>query len=189
MSPSNLPSIRRYRKIALAVPALALAFLFGGGGSAALACPYSGAPPANLSAAQAEQSVVCLVNKARRHHKARPLTSDPGLQSAARAHSAAMDASDFFSHMGDGTPIDRVKASGYLGGASTWSVGENIHWGPGHQGSPKATVSRWMRSAMHRSTMLSRQFRNIGVGVAMGSPAGGSGANSAIYTANFGLSR
>ena len=68
-------------------------------------------------------------------------------------------------------------------------VGENIAWGSGGQGSPKATVARWMSSPMHRSTMLSRRFRDIGVGVAMGSPMGDSGLNSAIYTANFGLSR
>jgi hypothetical protein len=37
--------------------------------------------------------------------------------------------------------------------------------------------------------MLSRRFRNIGVGVAMGSPVGGGGGNTAIYTADFGLSR
>lgn len=186
---TNLPFIRHYLKITFAVPALAMALLFGGSSSAALACPYSGNKPASLTATQAEQSVVCLVNKARKSHKARALTSDPGLQSAARGHSAAMDSSDFFSHLGDGSPLDRIKASGYLGGASTWSVGENIHWGGGRQGSPKAAVASWMRSPMHRSAMLSRGFRNIGVGVAMGSPIGGSGLNSAIYTANFGLSR
>jgi uncharacterized protein YkwD len=100
-----------------------------------------------------------------------------------------MDASNFFSHDGDGSMIDRVRASGYLAGASTWMVGENISWGAGRQGSPKATVARWMASPGHRSTMLSPRFRDIGVGVAMGSPVGGGGANTAIYTADFGLSR
>ena len=117
------------------------------------------------------------------------LAPDPRLERAARGHSEAMDSSNFFSHDGDGSPIDRVRASGYLAGASTWMVGENIAWGSGGQGSPKATVARWMASPAHRSGMLSRRFRDIGVGVAMGSPSGGGGANSAIYTANFGLSR
>jgi uncharacterized protein YkwD len=186
---TNLPVIRQYLKFAIGVPALAMAFLFAGTGSAALACPYSGTTPASLTTAQAEQSVTCLVNKTRRHHHARPLAWNPGLQSAAQSHSAAMDSGNFFSHDGDGSPLDRIKASGYLGGASSWGVGENIHWGIGRRGTPKATVARWMASSMHRSTMLSRRFRNIGVGVAMGSPVGGGGGNSAIYTADFGLSR
>jgi uncharacterized protein YkwD len=138
---------------------------------------------------QAEQSVVCLINKARHHNGARRLTWDLRLESAARGHSAAMDSGNFFSHDGDGSTLDRIRATGYLGGASSWTVGENIHWGAKRRGSPKATVARWMSGAMHRSTMLSRRFRDIGVGVAMGSPMGSGGQNTAIYTADFGLSR
>jgi uncharacterized protein YkwD len=157
--------------------------------TAASACPQSGQSPANLTPTQAEQSVSCLINKARRNNGARRLALDPRLESAAAGHSAAMDSSNFFSHDGDGSPIDRVRASGYLAGASTWMIGENISWGSGRQGTPKATVARWMASPMHRSTMLSARFRDIGVGVAMGSPNGDGGQNSAIYTAVFGLSR
>jgi uncharacterized protein YkwD len=185
---TNLPVIRHYPKIAVGIPALAMAFLFAGSGSA-FACPYSGSAPSAMSNAQAEQSVTCLVNKTRKHHGARRLTWNPGLQSAAQTHSAAMDSGNFFSHEGDGSPLERIKASGYLGGASSWMVGENIHWGAGRRGSPKATVARWMSSPTHRSAMLSRRFRNIGVGVAMGSPMGSGGGNTAIYTADFGLSR
>jgi uncharacterized protein YkwD len=185
---TNLPVIGSYLKFALGIPALTMAFLFAGSGSA-LGCPYSGLAPSALSGEQAELSVTCLVNKARRHHDARRLAWNPGLQSAARNHSAAMDSGNFFSHGGDGSPLDRIRATGYLGGASSWMVGETIHWGAGGQGSPKATVARWMSSSKHRSTMLSRRFRNIGVGVAMGSPMGGGGADTAIYTADFGLSR
>jgi uncharacterized protein YkwD len=185
---TNLPVIGPYLKFALGIPVLAMAFLFAGTGSA-LACPYSGLGPSALSGEQAEVSVTCLVNKARRHYRARRLASNPGLQSAARNHSAAMDSGNFFSHEGDGSPLDRIRATGYLGGASSWMVGETIHWGAGGQGSPKATVKRWMSSSTHRYTMLSRRFRNIGVGVAMGSPMGSDGQNTAIYTADFGLSR
>jgi uncharacterized protein YkwD len=185
---TNLPVIRQYPKFSIGIPVLAMAFLFAGSSSAA-ACPYSGLAPAAMSSEQAEASVTCLVNKVRRNNGARRLTSHPGLQNAARNHSAAMDAGNFFSHNGNGSPLDRIKASGYLGGASSWMVGENIHWGTGGQGSPKATVARWMASPTHRSAMLSRRFRNIGVGVAMGSPLGSGGGNTAIYTADFGLSR
>lgn len=183
---TNLPVIRQYPKIAIAVPALAVAFLLAAPGSSAFACPYSGVAPANLTADQAEQSVTCLINKARRHNHIRRLSWNSGLQSAARAHSLAMDSGNFFAH---GDTLGRIKTTGYLGGASAWMVGENIHWGTGGAGTPKATVARWMASPSHRSAMLSKRFRNVGVGVAMGSPVGGGGANSAIYTADFGLSR
>jgi uncharacterized protein YkwD len=186
---TNLPVIGQYLKFTVGVPVLAMAFLFAGTGSAALACPYSGKAPANLTTAQAELSVTCLVNKARQHHNARRLAWKPGLQTAARNHSAAMDSGNFFSHEGDGSPLDRIRATGYLGGASSRMVGETIHRGAGGQGSPKATVKGWMSSSTHRYTMLSRRFRNIGVGVAMGSPMGSDGQNTAIYTADFGLSR
>jgi uncharacterized protein YkwD len=185
---TNSPVIRHYLKLTIGIPALATAFLVAGSGSA-LACPFSGAAPSALSGDQAEQSVTCLVNKVRRNNGARRLTSNPGLQSAARGHSAAMDAGNYFSHEGDGSPLDRIRSTGYLGGASTWMVGENIHWGAGGRGTPKATVAEWMASPTHRYAMLSRRFRNIGVGVAMGSPLGGGGGNTAIYTADFGLSR
>jgi uncharacterized protein YkwD len=183
---TNFPVIRQYPKIAIGASALAVTFLLAAPGTSALACPYAGAAPASLSTAQAEQSVTCLVNKARRGHKARRLTWDPGLQAAAQGHSASMDSGNFFAH---GDTLGRIKATGYLGGASTWQVGETIHWGTGGAGTPKATVARWMRSPSHRAAMLSRRFRNIGVGVAMGSPLGGGGGNTAIYTADFGLSR
>jgi uncharacterized protein YkwD len=169
---------------------LSSALLLAGPSSSALACPYAGLAPASLTAEQAELSVTCLVNKARRHNGARRLTWDSRLQSAAKSHSAAMDTHNFFGHVGsDGTPPGRVRATGYLDGASSWMVGEDLHWGVAGAGTPRATVRRWLISPGHRQTMLSRRFRNIGVGVVMGAPVSGSFSNSAIYTADFGLSR
>jgi uncharacterized protein YkwD len=189
VSLTNLPGIRRNLKITIAGAALASALILAGPGSTAAACPYGGLSPAGLTTEQAELSVTCLVNKARRHNGVRRLTSDPRLQSAAKGHSVAMDSSNFFSHGGDGSPVDRARAAGYLAGASSWMVGENLHWGVGGKGTPKATVRRWLTSPGHRQAMLARRFRNIGVGVVMGAPVSGSVSNSAIYTADFGLSR
>ena len=183
---TKLPGIRRRPKTAPAAALLATVLLFAGSSPSALACPYTGRSPSNLNTDQAGLSVICLVNKKRHHRGARRLTWDPRLQSAAESHSTAMDSYNFFAHGGDGTPVDRVRASGYLAGASSWIVGEDLHWGTGGQGTPKATVKRWMASPSHRATMLSRAFRNIGVGVTMGSPLGGNGVNAAIYTAEFG---
>jgi uncharacterized protein YkwD len=186
MSPTKQPGIERLLKTTIVGAVLASALLLAGPSSAAFACPYAGLTPASLTSEQAGLSVSCLVNK-KRHNRGVPrLTWDARLQIAAENHSAAMDSEDFFSHTGDGTPIDRVRASGYLAGAASWTVGEDLHWGTGAQGTPKATVNRWMASPSHRATMLSRGFRNIGVGVTMGSPLGGNRVNAAIYTADFG---
>jgi uncharacterized protein YkwD len=45
-----------------------------------------------------------------------------------------------------------------------------------------------MASASHRAAMLSRSYREVGIGVVIGSPAG-DGSNAAIYTADFGFRR
>jgi uncharacterized protein YkwD len=186
MSLPKLPGIGRSLKTTIVGATLASALLLAGPSLSAFACPYTGLTPASLTTEQAELSVTCLVNK-KRHNRGVPrLTWDPRLQVAAENHSAAMDSEDFFSHTGDGTPIDRVRASGYLAGASSWTVGEDLHWGTGGQGTPKAAVNRWMASPLHRAAMLRRGFRNIGVGVVMGSPSGGNRGNAAIFTADFG---
>lgn len=72
------------------------------------------------------------------------LLPDPLLQSAAKSHSAAMDSDNFFSHDGNGSPVDRIRSTGYLAGASSWMVGEDLHWGVGSQATPKATVAHRM---------------------------------------------
>jgi uncharacterized protein YkwD len=43
-----------------------------------------------------------------------------------------------------------------------------------------------MKSPPHRYSMLSGRYRDVGIGVAIGSPAGGGGGDTAIYTVNFG---
>jgi uncharacterized protein YkwD len=187
--PPTLPGIRRQPKTALAAAALVAVLAFAWSSPSALACPYAGLSPSSITTEEAEVSVICLVNKKRHNRGMRLLRRDPRLQLAARGHSVAMDSSNFFAHRGDGTPVDRLRASGYLAGASSWIVGENLHWGSGGQGTPKATVNRWMASPSHRATMLSGGFRNIGVGVAMGVPLAGSSVNAAIYTADFGRRR
>jgi uncharacterized protein YkwD len=44
-----------------------------------------------------------------------------------------------------------------------------------------------MHSAEHRSVLLSRSFRQVGVGVDQGSPAGADDTNTGTYTALFGF--
>ncbi len=165
--------------IAFAVPA------------AASACPNAGTAPAELTVGEARTAVICLMNQRRRAAGARKLGADPRLHRAAQRHSRAMDAANFFSHngLGGSSPTTRIRATGYLSGARAWGIAENLRWGSGGQGSPKTAVAEWMRSPAHRYSLLSRSYRDVGVGVVNGSPTGGGEANTAIYTVNFGYRR
>ena len=162
--------------VALLAPAGAQAF-----------CEGEGANPSELTLEEARTTVICLVNEARRGAGVRPVRADERLERAAQRHSGAMDAGNFFSHNSpSGTsPLTRIRSTGYLAGAAAWGVGENLRWGSGGLGSPRAAITSWLRSPPHRSTMLSGRYREIGIGVAFGSPVGG-GGEAAIYTADFG---
>lgn len=155
--------------------------------AAAQACQGTGTGPSDLSVNEARQTVLCLINQRRRQAGVRALRAEQRLERAAQKHSNAMDARNFFSHNspGGGSPLTRIRSSGYLAGASSWTVGEIIRWGSSGAGTPKATVAAWMASPPHRSAMLSGRFRHIGIGVAIGSPSGDS-SNAAIYTADLG---
>ena len=80
----------------------------------------------------------------------------------------------------------RIKSTGYLNGANSMGLGENIAAGNGGRGSPARIVQAWMRSHPHRVTLLKGDFEHIGVGMAHGTPwkpkSGG-----ATYTTDFGF--
>jgi uncharacterized protein YkwD len=154
----------------------------------ARACPGDGLSPAELSPKQARESVLCLINQRRDDAGVPLLNEDHRLERAAQRHSSSMDSRNFFSHSspGGGSPLSRVRGAGYLSGAASWGVAENIRWGRAGRGSPKVAVAKWMASPSHRSSMLSGSYRHVGVGVAIGSPAGRGERNAAIYTVDFG---
>ncbi len=173
------------RKITLAaIAALALAVP----AASAHACPNEGKQPAQLTVKEARGAILCLINQRRAVNGMGMLRSDKRLARAAQGHSSSMDQQNFFSHTSPGgsSPQGRIQSSGYIAGASSWGVAENIRWGSRGHGSPKAAVSRWMASPSHRTAILSRRYRQIGVGVAMGSPTSGGKSNAAIYTTTFG---
>lgn len=156
--------------------------------AAARGCAGDATPPSELLVKEARAAVLCLINQRRRANGVGGLLRDRRLVRAAQRHSNAMEAGDFFSHTGlDGSsPQSRIERSGYLSGAISWGIAENISWGQAGRGSPRGAVTSWMRSPPHRAALLSGSYRDLGVGVAIGSPTGGSDPNSAIYTADFG---
>jgi uncharacterized protein YkwD len=129
---------------------------------------------------EARQATLCLLNKIRRAHHLPALSSSVRLRTAAWRHSRDMVRHKYFDH---GAYIERIMRTGYLNGARSWRVGENIAWGGGNRETPAAIVNMWMHSAAHRANILTASFREIGVGVALGTPTRYSGAT---YTTDFG---
>jgi uncharacterized protein YkwD len=91
----------------------------------------------------------------------------------------------FFSHnsLGGASFVDRIRRTGYLTGARSWTVGENIAYGSGRRSTPRSIGSAWMHSPPHRANILSGSFHAIGIGIASGTPVGGGGGT---YTTDFG---
>jgi uncharacterized protein YkwD len=97
----------------------------------------------------------------------------------------------YFSHtsLSGATFLDRIRRTGYLSGAFSWMVAENLAWGSASLSSPARTVRAWMHSAGHRRNILTGRFVHIGIGVARGAPAAVGSRPAATYTTDFGFKR
>ena len=132
--------------------------------------------------------MLCLHNRERSARGLPALKENPLLRQAAEDHSTDMVSAGFFSHdaPGGGSMVDRILGTGYAKGAG-WSIGENIAWGTGCLATAAQIQRAWMDSPGHKANILRRQFREIGIGIAIGAPAGDS--DGATYTADFGVRR
>ena len=131
-----------------------------------------------ISMTKAEKKVLALVNHARATHGLHKLKMVRSLERASRAHSREMVSSNYFSHNSyDGESFAaRLIRFGYTtSGCTSWTVGENIAFGYGPGGTPKAIFEAWMHSAPHRAVIYNKRFRNVGVGRAKGTFRGISG--------------
>jgi uncharacterized protein YkwD len=153
--------------------------------SAAGACDSANASANRVSQRVMVRATLCVLNVERGRHDLRPLKLNRKLSRAARRHSRAMARRHFFSHTSPGgaTFVDRIRGTGYLSGARSWTIGENIAYGSGRRGTPRAIGSAWMNSAGHRANILSSSFRAIGIGIVARTPFGRGGAT---YTTDFG---
>jgi uncharacterized protein YkwD len=93
-----------------------------------------------------------------------------------------------FDHLcsGEADLVARIKATAYLNGATSWTVGENIAWGEQALGTPANIVAAWMHSPGHRANILNADFDDIGIGFVSGAPFSAHEANAGIYTTDFG---
>ncbi len=153
-----------------------------------------GAPCANAQLAPAagnlelvRTAVLCLHNRDRASRGLPKLSEHEDLRTAAEAHAGHMVRDGFFSHdsPGGADMADRILSAGYARGQG-WSLGENIAWGTGGLATAAAIHRAWMRSPGHKANILRRQFREIGIGIALGAPVAAQGQGGATYTADFG---
>jgi uncharacterized protein YkwD len=158
--------------------------------SAGRACESVAATPAQVSTAQLAGSTVCLLNAQRTRLGLRPLRLNAQLSAAAQRHASDMQRRDYFSHVSrDGsTFVERIRRAGYFKRASRWFVGENLAWGSGaRRSTPRGIVAAWMDSAPHKRNILDSRFREIGIGVAQGTPRRNVfGLPAATYATSFG---
>lgn len=174
-------------RLAAVAAASALALAAVPAASAQAGCASTSAMPGQVSASALTGATLCLLNAERRQRRLPPLRLNGRLSRAASVHSADMVRRDYFSHesLSGASFVDRIRRTGYLSGPRAWLVGENLAWGSGDRASAAAIVRAWMGSPGHRSNILQRRFREIGIGVMMGAPQRPSGP-AATYATEFG---
>lgn len=153
--------------------------------SAARGCESANASVRKTSNRALVRATLCVLNNERSKQGLAPLRLNRKLSKAASRHSRAMARRRFFSHTSpDGTDfVERIRRTGYLTGARSWAVGENLAYGSGDRATPRSIGNAWMDSPGHRANILSTSYRAIGIGIALGTPSGGAGAT---YTTDFG---
>ena len=117
-------------------------------------------PAEPLSAAQ---EVLRLVNLRRAENGLAPLTLSDKLCELAALKAEDMAANNYFDHTSPtyGTPFEMMKQFG----VSYRSAGENIAAG---LRTPEEVMDAWMNSPGHRANILSADYTELGVGVAIG---------------------
>ena len=153
-----------------------------GAAPAAAACRGAAAHPASARLSTVDRATLCLLNAERRKRGLAPLKENGELDEASVGHSRDMVRRKYFEH---GDFAARIKASGYLSGATSWGIGENIAWGGGSYATPAAIVQMWMDSPPHKENILSSHFHEIGIGIARGTPSA-KYDEGATYATDFG---
>ncbi len=137
---------------------------------AASACANADRPADEATTKQLRKAVRCLINKQRVRVGAGKLAKHPGLRKAAQRHAKVMVAEACLAHeCGDEADLEtRIRQTGYLDGAKAWKFAENTGCGA----SAEAMVANWVASREHRLNLLTKRFRELGVGV-VGDPVKG----------------
>jgi len=144
---------------------------------------------AKSATALLEEAVIGRINQIRRGRGLRPLRHNGRLAAAADFHSKDMARKGYFEHdSASGSAFWRRIERFYPSrGFRSWTVGENLLWGSDTYGAGFA-VREWMNSPPHRTNLLSREWREVGIGAVTVASAPGEyhGRAVTIVTADFG---
>jgi len=157
--------------VATAVVVLFGCWVASAGAAAQAGCTRAAAATKTDTLAQSNEAILCLINTERTRRGLRAVRLSAPLSSAALGHSTDMVARNYFDHVGsDGkTARQRVLSSGYFNGGAGW-VDEALALGWQARSSPKQLVRALMSSQSHRSILLNRRARDVGIGLAVGAP-------------------
>jgi uncharacterized protein YkwD len=161
---------------------------------AAAAETSSSSSPRSVSAApELARSLLAEVNRVRRAHGLRVLVYSAPLARAGTEHAGALALAGMFTHNWPSTGhffASWIRTYYPARGFRAWSAGENLLWAsPGF--APANAVQQWLDSPTHRRVMLTRSWRELGIGVvsAAGAPGAYGGRDVQIAAAEFGLRR
>jgi uncharacterized protein YkwD len=157
--------------------------------ASAAECKGADVEAAGQTTEQVEGAILCLINERRAGAGVPPVHRNERLAHAAVRHSRDMVERGYFAHTGPGgeTFIDRLTDAGYMQGARSWFVGENLVWGSGELSTPSSMVRAWMESPAHRDNLLRARFREVGVGAMRGSPVARSDENALTVSSEYGF--
>jgi uncharacterized protein YkwD len=145
--------------------------------------------PQNIETVSA--ATFCLINQERARNGVLPLQDNAQLAQAAQRHGEEMVSEDFFAHVSPNgsTPLDRVRASGYIPNAEVgYTIGENIAWGTLQLSTPAAIVAAWIASPEHLANILDAEYTETGIVVEPAAPAAlAQGEPGAVYGQVFGV--
>lgn len=111
-----------------------------------------------------EKQIFSIINIKSAENSLPPLIWNEQAAQAARLHSRNMSLLNFFGHRGmDGKRVDDRADSV---GLKNWRmVGENIAYNRGYGNPGERVIESWMNSRAHRENLLSKNWRETGVGI------------------------
>ena len=139
---------------------------------------------------QATRIAHCLINNEREAAGVAPLRPHALLSAFAHKHSRDIGTNGYHSskdpHRGTNGSTVAMRLKPYTAnfGKAGFKIAETVT--ENTNSSPAAAVRWWMGSPTHRAILLDPGLEDVGIGVHLRRPGGGSGAT---YTANFGFAR
>jgi uncharacterized protein YkwD len=154
---------------------------------APVSCANTGLVPDASNLELVRAAIVCLHNQVRAQNGLGTLVENGALAAAGTGHSQDMVARHYFDHNtpDGGTFVDRIISAGYAGANDAWSLGENLAWGTESLATPAGMMQAWMNSPHHRENLLKPGYRELGIGISLGTPTGAPGG--VTVSAEFGV--